>query len=220
MHDTRAHDSAPPRRLMPLIGFGLAVGLAVAACAGDSASDEWTFTPVADAEMPTPDGQVASIAPVAATAPADEFETGRAQPLEPPAGNVIPRFVEPERADPPAAAEAEPAPLDVDPQALLSETPAAVELTLVAQGNTFDADELTVSAGSTVRLTLRNEDPVRHNFALYRTDAAEESLFVGEAFTGPGTARTYEFTAPDEPGQYFFRCDIHPQLITGTFTVE
>jgi plastocyanin len=97
---------------------------------------------------------------------------------------------------------------------------AAVEITLVAQDSAFDAEELTVPAGATVQLTLENRDPIPHNFALYLTDAADESLFVGETFSGPGASRTYEFTAPSEPGEYFFRCDIHPQLMTGTFIVE
>jgi plastocyanin len=31
---------------------------------------------------------------------------------------------------------------------------------------------------------------------------------------------TYEFDAPEEPGAYFFRCDVHPTAMTGTFRVE
>jgi plastocyanin len=36
--------------------------------------------------------------------------------------------------------------------------------------------------------------------------------------TGP-TTTTYTFTAPSTPGSYFFRCDVHPTQMTGTFVV-
>jgi len=33
---------------------------------------------------------------------------------------------------------------------------------------------------------------------------------------GPGTV-IYSFTAPPETGRFFFRCDVHPQMMTGAF---
>jgi hypothetical protein len=38
-----------------------------------------------------------------------------------------------------------------------------------------------------------------------------------DAVTAPGTV-TYEISGL-APGQYFFRCDIHPTAMTGTFKV-
>jgi plastocyanin len=81
------------------------------------------------------------------------------------------------------------------------------------------AIELRVRAGVTVRLTLEN-DPVEHNFALYESGDAEEAIFVGELFSGPGAERVYEFQAPEEPGEYFYRCDPHAELMTGTLIVR
>ena len=43
-------------------------------------------------------------------------------------------------------------------------------------------------------------------------------IFVGDYITGLKTI-TYTFTVPSKPGNYFFRCDIHPELMTGTFVV-
>lgn len=37
--------------------------------------------------------------------------------------------------------------------------------------------------------------------------------------TGPATT-TYTFTAPSTPGTYFFRCDVHPTVMTGQFIVQ
>ncbi len=75
-------------------------------------------------------------------------------------------------------------------------------------------------AGSVVRLTLENRDESRHSFGPYHSDSATDPLFVGGILDGPGTSRTYEFTAPTEPGEYFFRCEMHPKDMTGTFIVE
>ncbi len=97
--------------------------------------------------------------------------------------------------------------------------PGATDLTLTAEGMQFDKEELSVEASSAIRLTLRNEDSVPHNFALYATELAEESFFVGETITGPDASTTYNFGAPDEVGTYFFRCDVHPTTMTGTFRV-
>ena len=36
----------------------------------------------------------------------------------------------------------------------------------------------------------------------------------------PGDTGTLTFTAPDEPGEIQFRCDFHPDVMTGTITVE
>jgi plastocyanin len=43
-------------------------------------------------------------------------------------------------------------------------------------------------------------------------------VFVGEVFSG-AASRIYIFDAPD-PGTYYFRCDVHPQVMTGTAVVE
>lgn len=103
---------------------------------------------------------------------------------------------------------------------LAREEAAVSKLTIVAQDTAFDPEVLTDETGASVRLTLVNHDPIPHSFALYRTAAAEEAVFVGETFSGPDASRTYEFTAPAEAGEYFFRCDFHPQLMTGMLIVE
>lgn len=224
--------------------LGLLVAMAAGACASDSASNDWTFAPVPDTS-PTPRVAAAEDG-TAAPAGAGSTPAGaeRAQPLEPPAGNVIPRFVEPGQAEQPDAGDAIPAPVELGPPATLApptqapaaeaaasgeptatpsaqaSQPAVDELALVAEDTAFDTDALTVSAGATVRVTLENRDPIPHGFSVYLTDAAEQAVFTGEVFSGPGVTRTYEFTAPSEPGDYFFRCDVHPELMNGTFTVE
>jgi plastocyanin len=92
-----------------------------------------------------------------------------------------------------------------------------VTLTLTAEGMAFDRKEISVPAGSPVEMTFENRDSgVPHNFALYRDASTKEAFFRGEVIEGPKTA-TYSFTAPSEKGRFFFRCDVHPQMMTGAF---
>jgi plastocyanin len=91
---------------------------------------------------------------------------------------------------------------------------------LVAEDIAFDTDEITVAAGSRVTVELTNEDAEQHNFAVYESEDASEEIFVGEIFSGPDETRTEMFDAPEEPGTYFFRCDVHPTEMTGDFIVE
>jgi len=75
----------------------------------------------------------------------------------------------------------------------------------------FVPGSLRMPANEPVALAFDNEDGgVQHNVAIYRDDSAEESLFVGDLIAGPETV-TYE-VPPLDPGTYFFRCDVHPQM--------
>lgn len=94
----------------------------------------------------------------------------------------------------------------------------AVTVNISAQNIAFDKSNITVPAGANVTLIFDNKDSVPHNVAIYTTPAATEVIFKGEIITGPKTI-TYNFTAPTTPGDYFFRCDVHPAVMTGTFTV-
>ncbi len=94
-----------------------------------------------------------------------------------------------------------------------------VRLTLTAENLLFDQNTLTVPAGSTVVMTFINKDvSVPHNFALYTDTTAAKKIFTGEIINGVQTV-TYTFTAPSTPGNYFFRCDVHPTIMFGTFVV-
>ena len=75
----------------------------------------------------------------------------------------------------------------------------------------FVPSSLTVSAGETIGLAFENEDEgVPHNVSVYEDDSAAQSLFVGDLVEGP-TSVTYDVPAL-EPGEYYFRCDVHPQM--------
>ncbi len=82
----------------------------------------------------------------------------------------------------------------------------------------FDTNTITVPAGAVVTMNFENRDSLAHNFALYTNSSATTAIFVGQIITS--SQITYTFTAPATPGNYFFRCDVHPTTMTGTFIVE
>lgn len=94
----------------------------------------------------------------------------------------------------------------------------AVTVNISALNYRFDTNKVTVPAGASVTMIFDNKEAVPHNVAIYTTPAATDVIFKGEVITGPQTI-TYNFTAPTTPGNYFFRCDVHPTVMTGTFTV-
>lgn len=85
----------------------------------------------------------------------------------------------------------------------------------------FDLEELEARADGTVTVRFENEDPgVPHNWAVYTDDRASEPIAgANEGIcTGPCSEDvTFELPAP---GEYFFRCDVHPTQMTGTFVVR
>lgn len=95
----------------------------------------------------------------------------------------------------------------------------AVTVDLNAKNVAFDKNSITVPAGARVTMNFDNQESIPHNFALYDSPQAQKAIFVGEVITGPRTI-VYTFDAPTEPGNYFFRCDIHPMTMTGQFIVQ
>ena len=97
-------------------------------------------------------------------------------------------------------------------------TPSA-SLQITSRSLIFDKRTLTAVANTMVTLRFDNRDSgVPHNVAVFRDRSAEVEIFVGETFSGRAV-RDYRFQTPG-PGNYFFRCDTHPDTMTGTFAVR
>ena len=94
--------------------------------------------------------------------------------------------------------------------------PADADVTITADDLAFDQSTITVPAGEDFTIALVNLEAAQHNVAIYADSSASEELFVGD-YAGEGTI-VYEVPAL-EPGEYFFRCDLHPEM-TGTLIVE
>ncbi len=88
--------------------------------------------------------------------------------------------------------------------------PASAEVEISANNNEFSTDRLEVPAGEAFTLAFTNEENAAHNVAIYRTEGGEQ-IFIGEIFNGPDRTELYEVPAL-EPGEYYFQCDVHPQM--------
>ena len=88
---------------------------------------------------------------------------------------------------------------------------------VIAKDEKFLTTRLTLAGSGEVRFRFANRDNEGHNVAIYRTQAAQDPLFVG-AVINEATV-DYEFRLP-APGVYFFRCDPHPDTMTGIVVVE
>ena len=93
---------------------------------------------------------------------------------------------------------------------------AGEERVISANDREFDLSGFTVPAGEAFTVRLNNGDDVEHNFSIY-TEEGGEALFQGETVEG-GDSIEYDVSAL-EPGEYYFQCDIHPDM-NGTVTVE
>jgi len=113
-------------------------------------------------------------------------------------------------APPPAPAATSPAPATPGGQ--------SININLIAQNMAFDQKTITVTAGASVTMVFNNKESAPHNFALYNDSSVARVIFKGDVISS--STITYKFNAPSTPGTYFFRCDVHPTSMTGSFIVK
>jgi mono/diheme cytochrome c family protein len=93
---------------------------------------------------------------------------------------------------------------------------------VVAQNIAFDLKEIRARTGGKIRVRLDNRDQAtEHNIAFYKSSSDLSAVSpgsIGTKFPGPGVDDTV-FDVP-AGGTYFFRCDVHPTIMTGSFIVQ
>jgi LPXTG-motif cell wall-anchored protein len=96
-------------------------------------------------------------------------------------------------------------------------SPTGTSLTLVAQDHKFDKDCLAVPAGQAFTIRFDNRDNDRHNVAILPSHTSTQTFFEGDIVPGP---RTVTYSVPAlKPGTFHFHCEVHPNLMNGTFVV-
>ena len=86
---------------------------------------------------------------------------------------------------------------------------------------TFDTTTLSAPAGAQVTLTYTNDSPISHNWHGFNgPDSSSGTLAATQIIAGPGASDSVTFTAPTQTGNYFFWCDVHPTIMTGTLVVN
>jgi plastocyanin len=94
--------------------------------------------------------------------------------------------------------------------------PADADVVVTAENMAFDTGTITLNAGEGTTIFFRNLDGQPHNVAIYADDTATEALWVGETITDDAITETIPAL---DAGEYFFRCDVHPDM-SGTVVVE
>ena len=90
------------------------------------------------------------------------------------------------------------------------------------QDNSFSQTELTVKAGQKFRINLKNDGNFVHDMTLAGPDKQyDTSDDVTSTPRSIKAGQTGQLVAKiDQPGTYLFRCDFHPQEMTGTLVVQ
>jgi plastocyanin len=94
--------------------------------------------------------------------------------------------------------------------------PPAAEVTVVAQNTAFDLTNLDAQAGQQLAITFDNRDEgIQHNLHVSDTASGDAETEITE---GPVTQElTVQF---DQPGTFDYTCDVHPDQMRGTITVD
>jgi hypothetical protein len=90
-----------------------------------------------------------------------------------------------------------------------------------AAGTGFSTSCLAEKPDTPFSVALDNGDTAPHNFAIYTDQSANKLLGGAPSATdivAPGASTTYQIDGLPT-GTYFFRCDVHPTTMTGTFVV-
>lgn len=123
-----------------------------------------------------------------------------------------------------AAASPSPPPASETPGAALG-GPSSVSMA----DNKFQPVALTVKAGSTVTIDIKNTGVASHNMHIAGDGNKFNDSFCGQGgkeacsapnIVGPGQTAKLAWTVPNSPGTVDFRCDFHPVEMKGTITIE
>jgi plastocyanin len=90
-----------------------------------------------------------------------------------------------------------------------SASPTEADVTITANQLAFDTATVSLEAGEARTIRLVNLESLPHNVAIYVDGSASQSLFVGELIN---MGEIVYQLPPLEPGTYFFRCDLHPEM--------
>ena len=83
---------------------------------------------------------------------------------------------------------------------------------------TFDKTTLTASAGDITIQFNNNDNAIPHNFAVYNSSTGPTNEIKHTDIAAGPTTQTLQLTL--QKGTYYYACQVHPQQMKGTLTVQ
>ena len=97
---------------------------------------------------------------------------------------------------------------------------AAQTVTVIAKNTAFSTASLTAKPGN-LTIDFKNEEtsPISHDMQFFDGPTSSSPVLYTGAIISSGASATYELKDL-KPGTYYYRCLIHPTIMTGTLTVS
>jgi plastocyanin len=181
--------------VLPMLGV-LGVALLAAACGGGGNNNTPTATRPAATATPRATASPAAT-PKATTTPA---ATATPKATATPAATATPKAT-------------------ATPAATATPTAGATQIDVTAQNTAFDKTTIQVTAGQPFTIILNNKDSMPHNLHIFTAKGGTSIAVTNPQAVEPGNTGTLTTTIT-QPGDYYFQCDFHPTLMTGTLTVK
>lgn len=195
-------------RRMALLAAGVVASVVLIACGRDSGDDVDTPTAAPGAVRATATRPVVSPTSAPASPAATTTEVAIAT-ISAPAVEDTPT--------PAPQAQNTPVPPPPPANTQVPPPPAGVTVYIKAVTTAFSPSSATVPAGATVTLTFDNQDEgVMHDFVLYGSGAS--SVIASTTIAMAPDSQTITFTL--QPGQYAFKCSVHPREMNGAITAQ
>ena len=192
------------RRIFLLLLAGVALAALATACGGGSQAA--ARTPAATASAETATKPAASATTSVQSAPTSVPEPSATAVEQAPTDTPV-------VAATPAPTQAPPPPTPPTPPP----TGGAASVRIAAINTLFSPASLSAPVGATVTLTLDSQDEgVTHDIMIF--DASGGQIGATDLGTGP-IVQTVTF-AVGGPGNYSFKCSVHPQQMRGLLKVE
>jgi len=108
---------------------------------------------------------------------------------------------------------------DASPAAVVTPVEGSGAITVVAEDTSFSVGRIEVQAGTTTTVRFENRDTVAHTLTVYVAASPDGPIAAdtGEVAPGETGEAVVLFSAP---GEYAFRCEIHPDQMRGTIVVR
>ncbi len=120
--------------------------------------------------------------------------------------------------------QAQEAPEDGPATFLISQREESTNGIVTRGSQTFEPAAFIVSTGQQVTFSITNEGQSWHNMRVDGGDGTfgtgDDTLSDHEPRFLPGDTGTLVWTAPEIPGEIQFRCDCHPDVMTGSIKVQ